>query len=187
MEKMMNNPAPDYAAFVGAESADGGELSALSKLAEEQAQAEAHVADLEAQLAKATERLKDLSDRQVPELMDQIGIEEFRTSTGLFIKVKEDVRAYISQERSAEALAWLREHNHASLIKRTVSIQFGRGEDEVAETVRQNLTEQGFLVDDKSAVHNMTLRSFVREQLRTGIDIPFELFGVERLRSSVIK
>lgn len=183
----MNNPAPDYAAFVGVESADGGELSALSKLAEEQAQAEAHVADIEAQLNKAREDLKDLAERRVPELMDKIGIEEFRTSTGLKIKVAETIRASIPKAASHRAFAWLREHDHAAMIKRVVSVAFGKGEDNNAEQLAQDLADRGLMPEDHASVHPSTLAAFVREQLKAGEELPLDLFGVHRQRVSKIE
>lgn len=176
----MNNAAPDYASFVGVESADGGELSALSKLAEEQARAEARVAYIEAELNKAREDLKDLAERRVPELMDKIGIEEFRTSTGLKIKVAETIRARIPKAAAHRAFAWLREHDHAAMIKRVVSVAFGKGEDSSAEQLAQDLTDRGLMPEDHASVHPSTLSAFVREQLKAGEELPLDLFGVHR-------
>ncbi|MFA7063759.1 MAG: hypothetical protein WC132_06450 [Methanomethylophilus sp.] len=164
----------------------GGELSQLSALAEQQAAAAAKVADLEAQLNKAREELRDIAERQVPELMDQIGIGEFKTTSGLKIKIDETIRASIPKAKAPLAFAWLKNNGHGSLIKRVVSVAFGKGEDERAEELRQQLSVQ-FEVDDNASVHPSTLAAFVREKLRNGEEVPLDLFGVHRQRVSKIE
>jgi len=167
-------------------SASGGELNQLQQLAEQQASAEAEIADLEAKLNKAREKHRDLAERQVPELMDQIGMTEFKTTTGLTIKVEEKIRASIPKAKAPLAFHWLKEHGHAAMIKRVVSIAFGKGEDEKAEEFCETLGEQHFEYDDKASVHPSTLAAFVKEKLENGDDIPLDLFGVHRQRASKI-
>lgn len=173
-----------YLAYVQPQ-AEGGELSQLQKLAEQQAAAEAKVAQIEAQLNKAREELRDLSERQVPELMDQIGIEEFKTSSGLLIKVDETIRASIPKAKAPLAFAWLKEHGHASLIKRVIKVAFGKGEEELANDLHDKLAEHYEVADDAS-VHPSTLAAFVREMLRDGEEVPLDLFGVHRQRTSQV-
>lgn len=164
----------------------GGELSQLSALAERQAAAQAKVADLEAQLNKAREELRDIAERQVPELMDRIGIDEFKTTTGLKIKIDETIRASIPKAKAPLALAWLKNNGHGSLIKRVVSVTFGRGEEEKADELCRRLAGE-FEVDDNASVHPSTLAAFVREKLRNGEEIPLDLFGVHRQRVAKIE
>jgi len=166
----------------------GGELSQLSALAERQAAAQAKVADLEAQLNKAKEELRDIAERQVPELMDRIGIDEFKTTTGLKIKIDETIRASIPKAKAPLALAWLKQNGHGSLIKRVVSVTFGRGEDEKAEQLLKKLNDELHLeAEDNSSVHPSTLAAFVREKLRNGEEVPLDLFGVHRQRVAKIE
>ncbi len=166
----------------------GGELSQLTQLAEQQAFAQAKVADLEAQLNKAREELRDIAERQLPELMDQIGIGEFKTTTGLKIKIDETIRASIPKAKAQLALAWLKNNGHGSLIKRVVSVSFGRGEDEQAEQLVKKLNEELHIeAEDSASVHPSTLAAFVREKLRNGEEIPLDLFGVHRQRVSKIE
>lgn len=177
----------DYLAYAQQGATGEGELSQLSKLAEEQAAAEAEVARLEAELTKAREVARDFAERQVPELMDSIGIAEFKTATGLKIKVAETIRASITAANAARAFAWLRENGHAALIKRALTVTFGKGQDEAAEALAQELEGKGLDADDKTSVHPSTLASFVREKLRDGQEIPLDLLGVHRQRVSKIE
>lgn len=181
-EPQANNDYLDYAQ----PQASGGELAQLQKLAEQQARAEAEVKDLEARLNKSREALNDIAQRQVPDLMDQIGITEFKTTTGLFIKIDEIIRASIPKARSAPAFAWLRANGHSALIKRVVSVAFGKGEDEKAEELHTMLEKLEFELEDNSSVHPSTLSSFVKEKLREGEDLPLDLLGVHRQRISKI-
>ncbi|QYW02137.1 hypothetical protein CPT_Sonora_034 [Stenotrophomonas phage Sonora] len=176
----------EYLQFTGPAAAEG-ELARLTALAEDQARAEAEVARLEAELGKARDRLRDVAERQVPELMDGIGIESFKTSTGLKIEIAETIRASISVANAPRAFAWLREHGHAALIKRGISLAFGKGQDEKADLLVKELEEKGLDVEDKTSVHPSTLASFVRENLRDGKEIPLDLLGVHRQRVSKIK
>ncbi len=172
----------DYAQFQTAE----GELSQLAKLAEQQAAVQAKIADLETQLDKAREEFRDVAEHQIPELMDQLGIREFKTATGLRVKVVETIRASIPKDKTSLALAWLRQHGHASLIKRMVAVTFGVGEDDKADELHQRLAGE-FSVEDTAGVHHATLAAFVREKLREGEEIPLDLFGVHRQRVSKIE
>ena len=175
----------DYSAYAPAPTSDG-ELARLTKLAEEQAAAEAKVADLEAQLTKAREEVRDLAEFKVPELMDQIGMSEFKTASGLKIKVVETIRAGISVANAPAAFAWLKEHNHAAMIKREIKLSFGRGEDDKANKLIERLEGEGLHPDDKASVHPSTLAAFVREKLAKGEEIPLDLLGVHRQRASKI-
>lgn len=180
-----DNDALAYAQYADSTATSENALAELSRLADEQAQAAAQVADLEAQLDKARDRFRDISERIIPEKMDELGMEEFKTRTGLKIKIKEAIRASIPKARQGEAFRWLRDNGYAGLIKRNVAIKFGKGEDETAEELAKQLSEK-FEVEDNTSVHPSTLKAFVNEQLSNGVEIPMELFGVHRQRVSVI-
>lgn len=175
----------DYSDYI--EPTSEGELAQLNRLAEQQAEAEALVEERQHALNAAQEQLRDLSERQLPEAMDAVGMETFTTRSGLRVDVKETIRASIPKAKAAAAFRWLREHGHAALIKRTVSSQFGKGEDESAQATHKALEAMGLLVKDEAAVHPSTLSSFVREKLKNGKDVPQELLGVHRQRVSKLK
>jgi hypothetical protein len=183
----MSNDNSDYLAY--ARETSGGapaDLTRLAELAEKQAAAELAVKRAEDALQKAQDELRKIAEGELPELMDSLGLEEFRTATGLKIEVKEMIRASIPKPREAEAFAWLRANNHDALIKRSLVVSFGKGEDDEANTLGTQLTEEGYSFDDKQAVHAQTLSAFVREQLEKGKEIPIDLLGVFRQRKSKV-
>lgn len=178
----MSNEA-DYLEYLKPEASSGDALVKLAELADRQAVAEAHVADLEAQLETARADVRELAEKLIPDLMDQIGMSDFTTLTGLRIEVGETIRASIPKAHAAKAFAWLKANGHAAMIKRVVSVSFGKGEDEQAEELHQKLAgELSLEVEDNASVHASTLAAFVREKLAKGEDVPLELFGVHRQR-----
>lgn len=179
----MNQPVDDSYLEYAKPVASGGELAQLSLLAEQQAKAAAEVARLEAELTAARESLRDYAERQVPDMMDQVGMAEFKTASGLKIKIEETIRASIPKASAPSAFAWLREHGHAAMIKRVISVALGKGEEERAQKLHDMLDSE-FEVDDAQNVHPSTLSAFVREKLRDGEDVPLDLFGVFRSRVS---
>lgn len=175
------------AADAKASSKDSIELAQLQKLAEQQADEAAKVAKLEMELEKARAALKHTSEVVLPEAMERAGLEEFKSHTGLIIKVKEDIRCSIPATKATQALAWLRANGHAALIKRQVSLAFGKGDDERASKLLKLLEESGYLdFGDQEGVHSQTLSAFVRNALKEGEEIPLELFSVFRQRRTVI-
>ena len=177
---------PDYSEFQDAPGA--GELAELARLADAQAVAERDVADLAASLAKAKDRVRDISEQRLPTLMDQLGMEEFRTTNGVTIKIKENLRASIAKERADEAHNWLDEHGHASLVKRMFAVSFGRSEEKWAKKFARDLAQRRreLQVVDVKKVEPSTLKAFVKAQLEEGVDLPLELFGVFRQRVAKI-
>lgn len=168
------------------EATGEGELSQLNALAEQQAEAARVVLQKEKELNEAREVLRDLSERQVPEAMDAVGMAEFTTRSGITIKVAETVRASIPKPMLAKALRWLRDNGHGALIKRTITAQFGKGEEEQANEVLAALQHQGLNLKDDAKVHPSTLSAFVREKLEQGEEVPQDLLGVHRQRVAKI-
>ena len=176
-----------YLAYVSSDQKESDlSIFKIEGLAEKQAKAEREVARLEAELEQAKADLRKIAEQELPELMDEVGLEDFKTKSGLKITVKETIRASITKANSSKAFAWLRSNNHASLIKRIVSTPFTTGEDEKASSLITTLKEQGFEFDDKESVHASTLSAFVREKLREGEEIPLELFSVHRQRATKV-
>ena len=181
----------DYSAYdqaVTDTSADSDSaLAQLQRLADQQAQQAAEVAELEAKLTRAKEALRITAENLLPEALDRVGIAEFKTSSGLVISLKEQVRCGITEERAQKAFEWLREHGRGALIKRRIAFDFGTGEEDRVDKLVELLERNEFSeFDDKQAVNPQTLGAFVRNALAEGLDIPLDLFGVFRQRVAVL-
>jgi len=185
----INDLANEYAS--DAAEADGPKadnvMVRLGKLAEKQADAEQVLLKAQEAVEIAKKAVDQIAERELPQAMEELGMEMFQTSSGLVIKIKESIRASIPKNSKGRALQWLREHGHAALIKRCVSIEFGRDDDDAAKALADELLNRGLIVEDEANVHTQTLAAFVREALAEGKEIPMDLLGVFRQRKSVIE
>lgn len=153
-------------------------LGKLGELANEQIQLELAIQEQEKQLAELNKRYQEVSERQIPDLMQQLGGMQKLVVRGWTIQVKPFYAASISEEHKAAAFAWLAEHKHDDLIKNDVYAKFGKGEDDKAESLIEEIRKLGYSVEQKKYVHPQTLKAFVKEQIERGVDFPQETFGV---------
>jgi len=153
------------------------QLAEISDLAKQQLELERNVANLELQLEDTKNRLNNLSQTLIPEAMMAVGMESFKLADGTMVKVEKFYSGKIPDDKHDEAFAWLRSTKNDSLIKREVKCNFGKGEDQDAQSAVQALRDLGFEPVDKQSVHPMTLKSFIREQFESGSEFPAELFG----------
>jgi len=180
-----NNPSGttdhDYSAYLDKEQSKS-QLERLSVLADAQRRLEHEVMLAELALAAKKVELKVMSETTLPTLMDELDMEEFRTRSGLTIKLDEHLFASISKDNQDKAFAWLDKHGFSKLIKRAFVVEFGKGEEKWADKFALDLAKRKkpVNVETKKGVHPQTLKAFVKEQLEKGEDIPTELFGVHR-------
>lgn len=173
----------DYSEYKQAPA--GGDLAALSKLAEELSEAQAQVEVLSAALEIAQKRVTDISEHQLPELMDAVGLETITTQSGLVVQMKNVVRASIPLARRGEAMEWLEQNGHGAMIKREVSVSFGRDQQDEAKKLMNDLSGE-YDVKADSRVESSTLRAWVAEQLEAGNEVPQDLFGVFQQRQAKV-
>lgn len=164
-----------YEQFV--EQPSGNDLAALSRLVDELADAENNVAVLEAKLEAARGRVTDLAERQIPEVMDNVGIESFKTTSGFEVKVSKKIRASIPAANKSAAYDWLDQNGHSGVIKRSIAVAFTREQQEEAQALRDDLSEKFENVREERKVEPSTLAALIREQLEVGAEIPMDLFG----------
>ncbi len=173
-----------YEDYTPAPSADG--LAKLSQLAVDLNAAELEAARIGEELKRANERVKDLAERDIPELMDSLGMAEFRTTAGFKIKVTKTIRASIPEAQRDAAMAWLDDNGHGGLIKRSIVVSFDRGDIEKAKKLQEQLEKKFENVRSDTKVEPSTLRAFIGEQLEKGENIPLPLFGAWEQRIAKI-
>lgn len=154
------------------------DLQRALKLADILLQLRAKVEDLETQLTAAKADVRRIEQEDLPDLMQELGLETFKLKTGEVIEVKQDVDCSITEARRHDAHQWLIANGFGGLIKTEVVVAFGRGEHDAAEEFAGKLAEEGKDPNLVERVHPMTLKSFVKEQMAAGTALPFELFGV---------
>lgn len=165
------------------------DLERISELARLQLELEDQVATLEEQLKTKQEHLRKVAEQDLPEAMESVGMQEFTLTNGRKVGIEAKIHASISEARRAEAFKWLRETNNDGIIKREVSVKFGKGDDVAADSAAEALAKVvGWEhVLDKESVHHSTLRAFIRDLLEEGVDFPQDAFGVHRRTVAVIR
>ncbi len=154
------------------------ELSSISQVAQKVIDIQQEISLIEAELKAKKEELRNVSEQQLPELMQGLNLVEFTTASGFKISVENFYNAYISEANKEKAFNWLQENGHGGLIKNEISLLFGKGQDEEANALVQSLEQKGLSPNVKQGVHPQTLKAFVKEQLTQGRDIPAEPFGI---------
>jgi len=166
---------------------DNNDLKQVAALVRQQLILEQRVEDLTAELKKAQLDLAHVSGEALPAALAEHGLTELKMADGSKVTVATVISANISKERSEAAHQWLRDNGFGDLIKNTVSVTFGKGEDEKAVELVKELDSEGFNVDQKEAVHPSTLKAFCKEQIEKGSEIPSELFGIFIGQKTTIK
>ena len=123
-------------------------------------------------------KIRDMEERIIPEMMQQAGVSLLKLKDGSTVEVKPFYAAKIPESRVEEAFSWLREKGFEDLIKNTVTASFGRGQDNQVSELIGVCEKFGFNYNKKEKVEPMTLKAFVREQVETGKELPFDLFVV---------
>jgi len=163
-------------------------IKEISNLAAIQISRELRVAQLEDDLRTAKEVLQRVQEVDLPNAMAAAGIMSIKLPNGASLTIKEDVYASIPKDQQFEAFAWLRDHELGDVIKREVVVEFGRGEEDQAVALVNELQAKGMNnYQTKESVHSQTLKALIREQLAKGAEFPMDLFGAYPVTKAVIK
>jgi len=138
---------------------------------------ESEILSLEDQLKIKKSQRQQLNDAIV-ELMESRGVKEIKLTNGDAVSYKPFVKASITKDNEVEAFAWLEENGHGDLIKNIVSVRFGKGENNNATRLIEDLEQNGLSPDQKRKVEPMTLSAFAGEQIKNGKPLPTNTFGI---------
>jgi|TARA_A100000172_G_scaffold80736_1_gene71162 hypothetical protein len=136
------------------------------------------VEEEEEKLSLLKNKARDLEERVIPEMMQEAGVSLLKLADGSTVEVKPFYAAKIPESRVEEAFGWLRGKGFEDLIKNTVTASFSRGQDNQVSELIKVCEDNGFAYNKKEKVEPMTLKAFVKEQVETGKELPFDLFGV---------
>lgn len=160
------------------DTVDSGDLLArITRTVRELTLARDDVTAAEAALKACQDRVRQLEEFTLPELMREAGQTMLRTVDGDTVELTETLYASIPSANLPGALAWLAEHGQSAIIKRKMELAFGKNEEDKANRALALILEGGFTPTDKQSVHPQTLAAAIRELLATGVDVPLELLG----------
>ena len=157
-------------------------LAQLQELGNELADAEAVVVRLKDELKAAEEHVERLTEKQIPALMDDLGIDELRLKSGFRVKVGDKMFGKQLTAANAAALKWLRENNQGGLISTLLGVPFAKGSEAEADALVERLRGEGIAVNKDVTVNAGSLKAVVRRLLSEGVDVPVETLGIHTVR-----
>lgn len=185
LARFANEQAPDLTPIES-----DSKKAALAKLAEQQVALEEEIEELELLVKEKNRELSKINGKDIPDLMREIGMLDFRLTNGARIEIATAYSAKIPEESKEDALTWMKKWGFAALLKCQVVIPFKKGDDELATRLAKALVAKGFRAEYDNNVHPQTLKKFVRERYEneepildpdTGEEVVFnpELFGAK--------
>jgi hypothetical protein len=144
------------------------------------------VDQIEEELSTVKEFVRRLEEEDIPLAMQELGVDELKLVTGEKVSIKHDVYASLTSESKPAAYNWLEANGFGGLIKTNVSVEFGKGQIEGAESLAEDLQSRGLPVSLGRDVHAQTLKAFLREQLANGSNVPLELFNARPISKAKI-
>lgn len=186
----MNNEAPNWLEEQAEENEAAkpkDSLAQIVELGEILVAAKAAEDEAKKALDDAKREVYRLETETLPALMEEVGIEEIRLSTGQRVVLTQDVKCGLTEATKAAAIAWLTKEGFDGIVKTEVAVAFSREDRELAGKLLQELSSSGWSPEAKESVHASTLKSFVKEQMKAGADLPMDLFNVFPFPKAVIK
>ena len=142
-------------------------------------QKEDEIAELEDKLKKKKEEADHISSKVIPELLAEQGLSEIKLADGSKVSVKQEFRATLPKDevRRDAAYQWLRDQGLGDIIKNNVSVTFGKGEDDKAQSLIDLAVANGYEPSQKSDAAWNTLTALFQERVESGLDMPSDIFN----------
>ena len=184
LSEMLTDSSTDFDKI---DSLREGELDAVARLATEAGVLQEEISVMEGLLKDKKKALLEITDGQLPDALEHMGLEKFTLTDGSEIATKVFYGASIPRDRRDEAYEWLRDHEFGDLVKNNVTVTFGRGEDETAKEFIALCGAQGLMPNQSEKVEPMVLKAWLRERVEAGDPIPLDLFGAYISNRATIK
>jgi len=162
-------------------------LRSMAEVARAIRDKEAEIESLEKTLKARKEALRKQSEEELPSMMAEIGVNSFELDDGSKVSVRDLYGGHISVANRDAAYVWLRENGFDDIIKNTLSIVFGRGEDQKADHFMKILEGHGLSPEQNTGVHPSTLKAWIKERMEAGDEFPMDLFGAYIGQRAIIK
>lgn len=166
---------------------DADSLVHLAELAGTQLELEREVEAAEAALKDLKEKLRNVSEKQIPDLLDGTGLSEVRLADGTKVIVKEDIQVSTTGKWRVAINNWLTSTGHGDLIKDELKVACGRDQEAAVEALVNLAQEHRFSVDRNRFVNPQSLKAFLRERLEAGEDVPLDELGAHVFRKTKLE
>ena len=169
-----------------APSEDG--LSRLSRMFARRQEIANRLEAAKAEVSVLENELRDLEEREFPELFDEVGITSFQVGN-MKVSVEEKLYGGLPKDESERAIAMaiLKEHGGDALMKMEVTVAFPKGEDSHAKAASAILESAGYNPVVEESIHGSTYQKWARECLEQGIPLDLKALGLYHRRFIKIK
>ena len=180
----MNNT--DYGRFADAAPSPEA-ITDLSTAAVEMYQAELEVLRCEQQLKDAQKALAEISERVLPDLMEEAGMQELVLANGTKLKIEDKLTVSPLKANRPAVIEWLRTTGHSAKVKRNVVVNLGKDADEREAALIAELDAEGFQDHTSQEwVEPSTLRAHVKKALEAGEEVDMDLLNARVFKKAKI-
>lgn len=155
------------------------ELAKVVMLGSELHLKEADLALLEIQVENCKKRINAIQLQELPDAMNDVGLNSFTLSNGTRIDVKPFYQCSVSDTEpslKAQALAWLEAEGVGSLIKHEFKCNLSKEASALAKELEAFLESKEIDYKDGQSINAATLKSFMKERIENGKSFPLEIF-----------
>ena len=163
-------------------------LERLKELAVQMEESLDEVAALAAKLKEADTNRRRLQEEILPEAMRDDMRDHFQLPSGKYMVLKNEIKARIPKNGEEEAYAFLEDIGEGGMIKRLITCEFRRDQEEDATAALEALRHAGFHQANVKRTHAWnTFQSWVTKQMKDGKSLPMELFGIHERDVAKVK
>ena len=150
-------------------------LGRLTVLARQQLAIENEIEELQMKLEGRQKALKQVSETEIPTLMQEIAQRSVQLLDGRWLKI---TPFYGGKITDLSAYDWLEDHGKGEIVKVNMTVSCRLSDAETINKVMTTLHEAGISWDENQGVHPSTLKAFIKDQISSGEPIDRELFNV---------
>lgn len=156
-------------------------LKQLRAMVAEARDLEATIASLEEAKGQNSEKLLELFQKKLPDLMQEIGVQNLTLDKeGNYPAIEARLLPYYQanisskwpEDKRQAAFKWLEKNGHGDLIKTEVRVLFPRGKHKKAVTFANAARKKKLEVIVEEGVHFKTLTAWLKEQFEQGKKLP---------------
>lgn len=107
-----------------------------------------------------------LNGREIPEIMQRLGVDELQLKNGTKIKLTTNVSTKIIN--NDKALSWLEENGYEDFIKG--DLEFSKGE--LNKNLFEFLKREGYSYKEKIGIHFQSLNKIIKDRINDGEELP---------------
>jgi hypothetical protein len=165
------------------------ELSTIAVWANKALELQAEIEQAEAHLAELNKELAQIEERDLPKAMMTAGTMEFKLTNGGKITIKDVIQGGLTkdEEKRKFVFDWVIDNGGKENIKDHFEIDYTRGQYSYALAFRKLLQENQIHFNEFESIHVQTLWAFLREKMEEGVLPPFDKMGLRFFKKAVIK